>query len=294
MDIEILVEGIGHAEGPVVLPDGRCTFCEGYEGRLGVWSPSGGRGVYAKLGGAPNGAVLGADGCVYVANNGGAIGPYRSSDFGPGSIQKVWPNGTVETVVSSVAGHPLNMPNDLVFAADGRLYFTDPGIWDAEARPDDGYVYAVSPDGAVEVIASVGKAYPNGIAAEPDGSMVWVESYTRRVRRWHPNGDIEEVHQFADERHVPDGLAIAENGDLYIATLSSGGFHILSPDGSRVELVDLGGTTLSNCVFEGGDLFLTDLGSQAGVTQEAVFFGRLLRCRPGVTGMAMFRGVIGA
>lgn len=294
MDIEVLTEEIGHAEGPVVLPDGLCIFCECYEGRLGAWSPRGGRNVYAKLGGGPNGAVLGAEGFVYVANNGGAVGPFRSSDFGPGSIQRVSPSGTVQTVVDCVADRKLNMPNDLVFGRDGRLYFTDPGIWDPETRPHEGYVYAVDRDGSVETLVSVGKSYPNGIAAEADGSIIWVESYTRRVRRWHPNGATEEVYEFSDERHVPDGLAVAENGDLYIATLSSGGFHVLGRDGSRARLVDLGGTIVSNCVFEGPALYLTDLGSKAASTKDAVYVGRLLRVYPGISGMAMFRGSIGS
>jgi gluconolactonase len=292
LEPEVLTGAIGHAEGPTVLADGRCVFCECYDGSLGVWHPDGRRERYATLGGGPNGSVLGADGYVYVANNGGAVGPFRSHDFGPGSIQAVSPDGEVETVVKEVDGRPLNMPNDLVFGRDGRLYFTDPGRWDPDNRPDDGYVYAVAADGTAETIMEVGRSYPNGVTAEADGSIVWVESYTRRVRRWRPDGHIEEIHTFAEEHHVPDGLAVAENGDLYIATLSSGGFHILSPDGSGATLVDLGGTTLSNCVFEGEELYLTDLGSKAGATNDAVYVGRLLRLRLDVGGMPMFRGEV--
>lgn len=296
MEAEVLVQGIGHAEGPTVLNDGRCVFCQCYDGTLGVWEPGGrggrGGGTYAAVGGGPNGTVLGEDGFVYVANNGGAVGPYRSPDFGPGSIQKVAPDGGVQTVAREVDGRNLNMPNDLVFGRDKRLYFTDPGRWDAENKPDDGFVCVVNSDRRVQVLVEVGRSYPNGIVGEADGSVVWVESYTRRVRRRRTNGEIEEVYTFPDERAVPDGLAVAQNGDLYIATLSSGGFHIVSPDGSGARFVDVGGTELSNCVFEASALYLTDLGSKAGATEGAVFVGRLLRLEPGVSGMPMFRGSI--
>lgn len=292
MEADVLVQGIGHAEGPTILADGRCVFCQCYDGALGVWNPDGTSDTYANVTGGPNGTVLGADGFVYVANNGGAVGPYRSPDFGPGTIQKVAPDGTVHTIARQVDGRNLNMPNDLVFGRDGRLYFTDPGRWDPDNRPDDGFVCVVDRDGRVGVLVEVGKSYPNGIVGEADGSIVWVESYTRTVRRRHPGGAIEEVYRFADEKAVPDGLAVAANGDLYIATLSSGGFHVVAADGSGARFVDVGGTTLSNCVFEGGELYLTDLGSKAGATEGALYVGRLLRLRPGVSGMPMFRGTI--
>lgn len=293
MEPEVLVQGVGHAEGPTVLKDGRCVFCQCYDGTLGLWEPDGRDGTYATVGGGPNGTVLGEDGFVYVANNGGAVGPYRSPDFGPGSIQKVAPNGDVETIARQVEGRNLNMPNDIVFGRDKRLYFTDPGRWDPDNKPDDGFVCVLDRDGRAAILVEVGRTYPNGIVGEADGSIVWVESYTRRVRRRRANGEIEEVYTFPNERAVPDGLAVAENGDLYIATLSSGGFHVVSADGSSAQFVDLGGTVLSNCVFEGSALYLTDLGSKAGATDQAVYVGRLLRLEPGVRGMPMFRGSSG-
>lgn len=293
MQPEVLVEGIGHAEGPTVLQDGRCIFCQCYDGTLGIWDPSGQGGIYAKVGGGPNGTVRGSNGDVYVANNGGAVGPYRSADFGSGTIQKVRPNGKVETIVRQVAGRNLNMPNDLVFGRDGRLYFTDPGRWDPDAKPDDGYVCVVDRDGGASILVEVGRTYPNGIVGEADGSIVWVESYTRRVRRRRANGDVEDVYMFPDDKAVPDGLAVAEDGDFYIATLSSGGFHIVARDGSGARFVALGGTVLSNCTFAGSELYLTDLGSKAGATGGAVYVGRLLRLMPGVSGMPMFLGEIG-
>lgn len=286
--------GLAHAEGPTVLPNGNVVFCHCYYGSLGVWEP-GAKDIaeFAKVGGGPNGTVLGVDEHVYVANNGGAVGPFRSEDFGPGSIQKVAFDGTVMTIAREIAGITLNMPNDLVFGRDKRLYFTDPGRWDDANRPDPGRLFVLNADGSGELFAEVGNTYPNGIVAEADGSIVWVETYTQKVRRRAPDGTMSDICRLPSNGY-PDGLAVAENGDLYIATLSSGGMHIVKPDGSSIQYLDLDGTVLSNCVFEGSTMFVTDMGGPAGVTEDAVAIGKLWQLDMPVAGMPMFRGAISA
>lgn len=295
MQAKKLVGDLAHPEGPSILDDGRIVFCICEAGALGVWSPDGKFGTYSQVGGGPNATVLGENGTLYVANNGGAVGTFRTADFQGGFIQRVDPSGTAEIIVREAGGRRLNMPNDLVFGADGRLYFTDPGAWalDSEEDQDEGYVMVLNPDGTGEVLAEVGKTYPNGIAAEADGGIVWVESYSKKVRRWRPDGSIEEVFTLKPNE-LPDGLSVAANGDLYITTTWSGGLNVVSADGSRSEFVDLGGTTLSNIVFAGSTLYLTDLGSAPVVPTEAGAYGVLWQAEAGTEGMPMFRGSIAA
>ncbi len=293
MEKTLCATGLAHAEGPTVLPNGNVVYCHCYYGSLGVWSPDGKVSEFARVGGGPNGTVLGADEHVYVANNGGAVGPFRSNDFGPGSIQKVSFDGIVKTVAREVAGVRLNMPNDLVFGRDKRLYFTDPGRWDDANRPDPGRLFVLNPDGTGELLAEVGNTYPNGIVVEADGSVVWVETYTQKVRRCTRDGAFQDVCTLSVDAY-PDGLAVAANGDLYISTLSSGGMHIVKPDGSSVEFLDLDGTVLSNCVFEGSTMFVTDMGGPAGVSEHPVAIGKLWKIEMPVAGMSMFRGAIAA
>jgi gluconolactonase len=230
---------------------------------------------------------------VYVANNGGAVGPFRSEDFGPGSIQKVSFSGVTKTVAREIAGIQLNMPNDLVFGRDKRLYFTDPGRWDDANRPDPGRLFVLNPDGSGELFADVGNSYPNGIVVEADGSVVWVETYTQKVRRRALDGTMRDICQLPSNAY-PDGLAVAANGDLYISTLSSGGMHVVAPDGSSIRFLDLDGTILSNCVFEGSTMFVTDMGGPAGVTPHAVAIGKLWKIETETEGMPMFRGAVAA
>jgi gluconolactonase len=200
---------------------------------LSVWTPDGTVEQYAYTGGGPNATALGADGCVYVTQNGGVVGPWVAEDRRPGSIQRVTTSGEVEIVATEIDGIALRAPNDLAFGPDGRLYFTDPGgSYDPVARPDAGRVFALSPGGKGELIAELESVYPNGIVVERDGSVVWVESYEGSVKRRTTSGEVREL-AVLPAGHAPDGLAVADNGSLYVTTTGSGGLDVLAPDGCR-------------------------------------------------------------
>ncbi len=288
--IETLAGGLGHPEGPDILPDGRIVMVETYTSKLVAWSAERGIHDFADCGGGPNACMLGSDGAVYITQNGGTVGAWRAKVMGRPSIQKAWPDGRVEEVAWQVAAIPLQAPNDLTFGPDGRLYFTDP----ADYLPHDrrpGRIFVLNPDGSGELLEEVPDAYPNGIAAEPDGSIVWVESYERRVFRRRPGGRSELIRQLP-EGHIPDGLKIAANGDLWIATFMSGGVDIIAADGTPIDFLETGGVPL-NCTFNAGSLIITDFGDVTAVTDEAPMDGRLWRADVGVYGMPLFRGAIG-
>lgn len=287
----VLVKGLGHAEGPSTLDGGDCMFCVSYDGSLGRWFSSTGRTVFTKVGGSPFGTALGSDGCLYVANNGGAIGRYRSEDFRSGRIERVGPTGDVELIAACAGKRRLNMPNDLAFGPDGWLYFTDPGRWALESEWEDGFLYAIGRDGSIEVVVNVGKTFPNGIGCEPDGNVVWVESYSRRVRRRRLDGRIETLATL-DSGHIPDGLAISEDGFIWVASLSSGGIDVVSPHGGLVDFLLVPGATPSNVAFSATGLFVTDVGDSPASTAEAVHQSRLLHVELGVSGAPLYRGEI--
>jgi len=289
--IETLASGLGHPEGPDILPDGRIVMVETYTSKIIAWSPDRGIHDYADCGGGPNACMLGSDGAVYITQNGGTVGAWRAERMSVPSIQKASPSGRVEILVTEVDGIPLQAPNDLSFGPDGRLYFTDP----ADYLPDDrkpGRVFVLDPDGTGECLAELPAAYPNGIVAEPDGSVVWVESYDRGVYRIRPGGRSEQIHQLP-EGHIPDGLKIDAEGNLWITTFMSGGVDIVRSDGSALDFLETGGVPL-NCVFHDGDLIITDFGDITEVTSEAPMDGRLWRVAVGVAGMPLFRGAIAA
>lgn len=289
MRITELASALAWPEGPTVLPDGRVAFVETYRSRISAWSP--GREVeqFAFTGGGPNATALGSDGHLYLTQNGGVVGPWRAQEPRPPSIQRVSPAGEVEIVATEIDGVRFQAPNDLAFGPDGRLVFTDPGRYDAAARPDPGYLFALGPDGRGEVLAELEPVYPNGIVVEADGSVVWVESYTCAVRRRRGDGSVEDLCVL-EEGHIPDGLAIAANGDLYVTSVTSGGVDVVRADGSHAGFLAVGSVP-TNCAFSGSTLYVTDGGipGEGDATYGGVLWAVEL---DGVTGLELFRGTL--
>lgn len=288
-EVETLATGLGHPEGPDVLPDGRIVMVETYTGKILAWSARRGIHDYAQCNGGPNACMLGSDGAVYITQNGGTVGAWKADVMSVPSIQRAWPDGRVEVVVEQADGYALQAPNDLSFGPDGRLYFTDPGDYYPDNRTV-GRIFAVNQDGSAELLDEIPAAFPNGIVAEADGAIVWVESYDRGVYRWRRETGSKLIHVLPDG-HIPDGLKIDIEGNLWITAFMAGGVDVLGPDGTPKDFLETGGVPL-NCVFVGDALVITDFGDVSAITDEAPMVGRLWRVPVGVEGMPLYRGMI--
>src|ERR1700728_1167280 len=283
--------GLGWPEGPSVLDDGRIVFVEKYSSGLSIWSPEERESRhFAFTGGGPGATALGSDGSLYVTQNGGVMGRFVAETQVPPSIQRVSPDGSsVEIVATEVAGRKLRSPNDLAFGADGRLYFTDPGRIDLSNPDQRGCVFALNPDGSGELIAEMPPTFPNGIAADHDGSIVWVETLTRAVTRYLGDGRTEHICTLP-EGHRPDGLAIAADGCLYIAVTDAGGIDVVDREGAVIDFLAVG-SVVTNCAFSGSTLYVTD-GNQ-GPMLDPAFVGHLWAIElEAVAAVAPFRGTV--
>jgi gluconolactonase len=294
MNIERLAGGLGAAEGPAFLPDGRFVFVEIWRSRVSVWTPEDGVREHAYVGGGANSVLVCCDGSLLVTQNGGVDREWRARDQRPPSIQRVSPEGEVEIVVTEIEGIQLGAPNDLAFGADGTLYFTDPVSGFSRTEPPaPGYIFALAPDGTGRVVVEAGPTFPNGVTAEADGNIVWVESFTRAVRRYHVDtGQVEDVCVLDDPDAIPDGLKPAANGDLYIATVLTGGVSVVGADGTDKGLLAGFGDYVSNVQFRGSTLYVTDIGGGSGDDSE--YHGSISRADlDGVSGLELFPGRIG-
>ena len=288
---ELVATDLGWPEGPTVLPDGRLVFVESYRSQLTVVDRDGTTSILAYTAGAPNSCVLGASGELYVCQNGGTVGPWRAAEMSVPSIQKVVPGGRAEILCTEVEGIKLNGPNDLVFAGDGRLVFTDPGTYNP-ASPDPSYIFALAPDGTPSVVVAFDEpVFPNGVAVEADGSIIWDESYTGHVRRKRPTGEIEDLGRMPGDNPILDGMKIGADGRIYVTDLVGKGIHILRPNGTVEGFIPVGGAP-TNCAFAGETLWVTDATALAAST-EPNFAGQLWRLTIPGGGLPSYKGTIG-
>jgi gluconolactonase len=254
MQSTLLASGLGFPEGPTVLGDGRIVLCDGNTGELLVYS-GGAMSPFADTGGSPWGTYLGTDGKLYVNQGGDVPG---SGDFSavPG-IQRVSMDGSVEFLFSEVGGYTLAGPNQSAFGPDGRLWITDSGteLDDRVAVPSPGRIFVVSDAaGTGEMVLERPGSYPNGIAFDAQGRFYWSESKAHRVCLL-TDGEAVTFCQLPDT-HVPDGMAFAADGRLFVANTTFGGVTVLSPDGDVLSEIDLN-EHATNVVFDGAALYVT-------------------------------------
>lgn len=284
-NLRVLAEGLRWPEGPVAMADGSVVLVETAGGALTRVDPDGGTTLVADCGGGPNGAAVGPDGAMYVCNNGGCFdwherfgltfpgSPPPASWPGHGSLQRVdVGTGEVTTLLTECDGHPLRAPNDLVFAADGGIWFTDHGVREERTGDRTGF-YWCRPDGSElrEVVFPLDA--PNGIGLSPAGDRVYVaETHTGRVWGWDVTGPGEATGSglFGPGGGDPvgdpgggamfDSLAVDGDGWICVATLGSvPGITSFSPDGAHVEYMPFADPLTTNICFgpDGRTAFVT-------------------------------------
>jgi gluconolactonase len=303
MTITTLATGLKFPEGPVALPGGDVLVVEIHRGTLTRITPEGEVTVVAELGGGPNGAALGPDGRVYVANNGGMyafdVGGFVfaggiPADYKSGSIQAVdLTTGAVETLYTSADGRDLRGPNDIVFDAAGGFYFTDFGKSDG-VTADKGRLFYATPDGTSIKMIAGGMEGPNGIGLSPDGKRLYVsETYTARVWWWDVtapgvikggrslggSGGGNFLYTVNDYTNF-DSLGVEADGNVCVASMIHAGISVISPGGRLLDFVDINVANdpgITNICWGGHDM------RTAYITASST--GRLLKVdwpRPGL------------
>lgn len=292
MDIELVAEGLQFPEGPIAMADGSVVLVEIQRQTLSRVHADGQIEVIAELGGGPNGAAVGPDGAVYVANNGGFSWTSRPDginaphgtpdDYAGGSIQRVdLATGKVTVVYDACDGRPLRGPNDLVFDRQGGFWFTDLGKSDND-RMDMGHLLYAKPDGSGIQRVREGMITPNGVGLSPDEKTVYVaETHTSRVWAfdipapgeisapadlWTPGRVLGPLPGY----QLLDSLAVEASGKVCAATIVNGGITAFDPDGGT-EHFTFPDPIVTNICFGGSDM------RDAWVTASGT--GTLYKCR---------------
>lgn len=248
--LEQLATGFVFIEGPVWVssPEPTLLFSDLRGNALYRWSADTGVSAIEKpfnqqtegrnIG--PNGLALDPAGRLVVC------------DSGNRRIVRFDPNGRPAILADNYEGMRLNSPNDLVFSANGTLYFTDPpyGLPREDRDPAKELhfngVYRLLPDGTLEVL-SRDQTRPNGVALSPDQRTLYVS-----------NSDPEESSLLAfdlssnsglgagrrlfefrvgSQSAPPDGIKVDRTGRILVA--AGTGIWILDPAGKLLGVLEL-------------------------------------------------------
>ena len=273
-EVSILATGLGFPEGPVAMPDGSVILTEIRNNKCSRVMPDGKVALFSATGGGPNGLAVGPDGALYLCNNGGSryvegvsMGQGPHPDYKGGSIQRIErAGGAPRTLYGDCDGHKLSAPNDIVFDKQGGFYFTDLGKRYARHR-DHGGVYYALPDGSKIVCLAYPVLSPNGCGLSPDGRTLYVAD-TEGARLWafdiegpgvlrKPAGHAPHSGRVIAGLPGParfDSLAVMANGNITVATLTTGMITEISPSGAIVREVKMPDVYPTNICFGGADM----------------------------------------
>lgn len=156
-------------------------------------------------------------------------------------VSRTEPSGEIVALATHYQGKELNSPNDIVCAADGAIYFTDPtyGRMDyygllREPELDFRGVYRVGADPKSTVLLASDFAQPNGLCFSLDGRRLFVNDTERqhiRVFDVGANGALSGGKVWAQTtgagEGAPDGMKIDSAGNVYCC--GPGGIHVFDP-----------------------------------------------------------------
>lgn len=261
-------------EGPSFDLDGNLYCVDIPWGRVFRIDPAGGFTLIAEYDGEPNGLKIHRDGRIFIA------------DYKNGIVTLDPSTGKVEPVLARVRLERLKAVNDLVFASNGDMYFTDQGL--TGLHDPTGRVFRMRADGRVDCLLD-NIPSPNGIVLDPSESVLYV-AVTRANAIWRVplmrDGSVAKVGTFIQLSGGggPDGLAIDEEGNLAVAHIGIGAIWLFSASGEpMLRVQSKHGRHTTNMAYGGPDrrtLFITE--SETGT---------ILRAEMPVAGKAMFSGV---
>jgi gluconolactonase len=261
----VIRNGVGRdcfLEGPSFGRDGTLYCVDIPNGRVLAVGADGGFRCIAQYDGHPNGLKIHRDGRIFIADRRRGL-----MVIAPGSDK-------VEPFIETAFAEPFRGLNDLVFAADGTLYFTDQGQSDI-AHPT-GRLFRRRPDGSLRVLFD-NLASPNGVALSADGSSLFL-AVTRANAVWRislTEAGGDEVGRASLYLQLsggigPDGLAVSANDDLLVGQVGSGSVLVFNKAGDATHRIAAPqGRLVTNLAFRPGTNQLYFIESETGTILRA-------------------------
>lgn len=263
----------GVTEGPVWDGSG-LLYTRIQQSRIMRYDPAAGAcSVYRENTNYANGMTFDAQKRLYACEGGATVDTRRVVRYEAG--------GGVTVLACHYQGRRLNIPNDIVVDAGGRVWFTDPyyegaaGPWSfdrahKELEHDSVYRLDPRPDGGYDIVrATFDTTRPNGLAFSPDCRTLYVAQSgrepeeKRQLRAYPVNPDLslgppEVLHDFGRHRGI-DGMRVDREGRI-VATAgwelggSGPAVYVFSPSGEVLEMHPVPCRRPTNCAFGGEDL----------------------------------------
>jgi gluconolactonase len=271
--LEKIADRHGWTEGPVWVRDGAyLLFSDVVKNAIYRWREGEGERVFLPSSGYTGAAPFAG---TEPGSNGLAIDPEGRlvvARHGDRAIARLEPGGGSTLLVQRYRGRRINSPNDLVFRANGDLYFTDPPFGLPRSYEDSGKalgfqgVYRLRRNGTLTLLTSELSA-PNGIAFSPDERTLYVSNADARRLVWlafavRPDGTLgrsrvffDGTSAFAGRRGTADGLKVDAAGNLF--AVGPGGVYTFAADGTLLGWIDFGGN-VGNVAWgeDGSTLFI--------------------------------------
>jgi gluconolactonase len=274
--VEQLAEGFAWTEGPVWRHDkGYLLFSDIPHNTVWKWNQAEGLSIYMRpagyaFGTNPPGRELGSNGLTFDRK-----GTLVVADHGNRGISR-WNDSlfTRTVVVDRFEGKRFNSPNDLVWAPNGDLYFTDPsyGLRGLDKDPAKELafngVFRLSANGQLSVVTR-DLTFPNGVGLSPDGRTLYIgisdpENPYIMAYDVPADGKFGKGRIFMDGRARVqqklqgsfDGLKVDAQGNVW--STGPGGILIISPSGKHLGTI-VPGDVVANCAFgdDGSTLYMT-------------------------------------
>ena len=262
--IEILAEGFDWSEGPVWVEElGAVLFSDVPNNKIYQWDEKKGLQVFRNPSGftniVPNSKEQGSNGLTLDANNKLIICMH-----GDRRIARLddWNKNDFTTVVGEFEGKLFNSPNDLVYARNGDLYFTDPpygfknGDKDSLKQIPFNGVYKLSQAGELSLLV-MDLERPNGIALSNDESILYVTNShagNPGIMAYDLKADgVSNGRLFFDGKALSkkdkgsfDGLKIHPSGTIF--TSGPGGVLVINDKGTHLGTIRTE-VRSANCAF---------------------------------------------
>lgn len=239
-------------EGPAFDRAGNLWVVDIPWGRIFRITADGAVSIAAEYDGEPNGLKFHKDGRAFIADhkNGIMVLDTRS--------------GKVESYFDRPALQRFKGTNDLVFASNGDLYFTDQG--QTGLQDPTGCLYRLRTSGQLDCILD-NVPSPNGLVLNAAENVIFL-AVTRENAIWRvplmKDGTASKVGVFIQMSGGvgPDGMAIDEQGNLAVCHPGLGAVWIFSAKGEPMYRINSPeGAMTTNCAYGGPNrksLFITE------------------------------------